>query len=107
MFGKNTASFALIVLLLPAFGHAQSDSGQSTLRQEQPPVPVEEIIQKFAAREREFRNARANYTYRQDVRVQELNANDKVLGEYHLISDIVFDPTGKRTERIVFAPANT
>jgi hypothetical protein len=107
MFVKKFGYFVLILLMAPIFGLGQSEPAPPSLRQEQPPVPVEEIIQKFAAREKEFRFARANYTYRQDVRVQELNANDKVLGEYHLVSDIVFDATGKRTERIVFAPANT
>jgi hypothetical protein len=75
--------------------------------QEQPSIPVDEIIRKFAEKEKEFRTARGSYTYRQDVKVQELDASDRVLGEYRMVSDIIFDPNGKRTERIVLAPANT
>jgi hypothetical protein len=101
---RNLLSLSLIVILNIASSFAQEPS---TLRQEQPPIPVEEIIKKFAEREREFRIARGNYTYRQDVTMQELNANDRVLGEYHVVSDILFDSSGKRTEKIVYAPAST
>ena len=107
MFAKYLSCLLLILFLGSSTGFAQSEFVQTGLRQEQPPIPAEEIIRKFADKEKQFRIARANYTYRQDVRVQELNANDKVMGEYHMVSDIVFDPSGKRTERIVFAPANT
>jgi hypothetical protein len=77
------------------------------LRQADPPLPAEEIIRKFAEKEKEFKQARANYVYRQDVRVQELDANDRVRGEYHMISDIGFDSSGRRTERVVYAPQST
>src|SRR5438093_8350420 len=100
MLAKNFIYVALIVLL-------QTVPGLAQLRQEQPPIPVDEIIRQFAEKEKEFRIARGNYTYRQDVRVQELNANDRVIGEYQMVSDIIFDSSGKRTERIVRAPANT
>jgi hypothetical protein len=92
---------------LSANAFAQSDATSAGLRKEEPPIPAEEIIKNFAAKEKEFRTARANYVYRQDVRVQELNANDRVMGEYHVTSDITFDANGKRTERIVYAPQNT
>ena len=45
--------------------------------------------------------------YRQDIRVQTLNANDRVTGEWHQVWDITFDPTGKRVERVVSAPQST
>src|SRR5262245_50654445 len=57
-------SLVLGVLLCTGISFGQ---GPSTLRQEQPPIPVDEIIKKFSEREREFRIARGNYTYRQDV----------------------------------------
>lgn len=104
MSAKKFIDLVLVLMIgsLPVF--AQS---ATAVRQEQPPIPVEEIIRKFSEREREFRIARGNYTYRQDVSVQELDANDRKKGEYRLVSDITFDPTGKRTEKVVFAPANT
>jgi outer membrane lipoprotein-sorting protein len=72
-----------------------------------PPIPVDEIIQKFAAKEREFQLARANYTYRQDVRVQELDGRGAVAGEYHEVMDILFDEKMKRVEKTVFAPPSS
>src|SRR6059036_1616900 len=104
MSAKNLLPLSLVVLLYAGISFGQAPS---TLRQEQPPIPVEEIIKRFSEREREFRIARGNYTYRQDVTMQEVNANDRVLGEYHVVSDILFDSAGKRTEKIVYAPAST
>jgi hypothetical protein len=101
---KNVLVLSLLILLCTGSSFAQTPAN---LRQEQPPIPVEEIIKKFSEKEREFRIARANYTYRQDVTMQEINANDRVLGEYRQVSDILFDSNGKRTEKIVYAPAST
>ena len=108
MFNKWSTSFLFSLLLVSLTLPAEAGSQEGGLRDEQPPVSVEEIIEKFAAKESEFRLARGNYTYRQDVKVQELNAVDRVIGEYHMISDILFEPGGRdRTEKVVYAPLNT
>ncbi len=72
-----------------------------------PPIPVEEIIQKFAAKEAEFRRARDHFTYRQTVRIQELDDDGVVRGRFEVVSDIIFTPQGKRLERVVYAPVST
>ena len=108
MFNKWSTSFLFSLLLVSLTLPAEARRQEGGLRDEQPPVSVEEIIEKFAAKESEFRLARGNYTYRQDVKVQELNAVDRVIGEYHMISDILFEPGGRdRTEKVVYAPLNT
>ncbi len=104
MHPKNLVSLVLTLLIGTSLSFAQ---GPKNLRDEKPPVAIDEIISKFAEKEREFKVARANYTYRQDVRVQTLNANDRVTGEWHQVSDIIFDSAGKRTERVVYAPQST
>lgn len=71
------------------------------------PIPVEEIIRRFAEKEKEFKDARANYAYRQEIKIQELSARDDVRGEYQLTMDISFDDKGRRTEKIVYAPPST
>ena len=71
------------------------------------PMPVEEIIHRFAAKEEEFRQARDNYTYTQTVRVQAFEMNGDPGGEYRRTSDIIFAPDGKRFEHITNAPAST
>jgi len=94
----------LIVTLAMALSSAFS---QSPSPQKEPPIPVDEIIRKFAEKEKQFKIARASYTYRQDVKVQELDGNDRVTGEFNQVADIIFDSSGKRTEKIVYAPAVT
>jgi len=69
-------------------------------------ITVQEIIQKFAAKEKEFKAARDNYTFRQDVRVQTLDG-DTVTGEYREVFDVTYDDQGKHLENVVFAPQNT
>jgi hypothetical protein len=64
-------------------------------------VPVEEIIRRFSQHESDFRLARDNYTYTQEVLVEDLAPNR---GEYRLSSDVVFTPQGKRYEQVTFAP---
>jgi hypothetical protein len=91
-------------LILSSLGLAQ---GPSKLRHVDPPIPADEIVKKFSDKEKGFKTARGNYTYHQTVRVQNLNGNDRVLGEYYVESDITFDSSGKRAERITKAPPNT
>ncbi len=69
-------------------------------------VTPEEIIQRFAAKEKEFKEARDQYTYRQSVKVQTIDG-DTVDGEYQEVFDVVFDDQGKRLENVVFAPQSS
>jgi hypothetical protein len=68
---------------------------------------IDDIIQKFAAKEAEFAKARGNYTYRQTARIQEVDDGGSVHGRYEIVSDIVFTPEGRRIERVVHAPVST
>jgi hypothetical protein len=70
-------------------------------------VNPDEIIRKFAAKESAFQRARENYTYRQTVRIQELDYDGNPHGKYEIVSDIVFGADGKRTEKVVRAPMST
>jgi hypothetical protein len=79
----------------------------SHISNEQPSVPVQEIIQKFTEHEDEFRRERDNYTYTQDVVMQTIDENGQMDGEYHLVSDILFTPAGKRYQKDMFAPVST
>ena len=68
---------------------------------------IQEIIRKFAEKEKEFRAARDNYTYRQIVKVQELSPEGRVTGTYQMESDIIFTPQGERIEKVAYAPLST
>jgi hypothetical protein len=81
-----------------AMGLMAADS--ETLSQAQ----IDDIIQKFAAKEAEFAKARDNYTYRQTARIQELDEGGNTTGKWEIVSDIIFNSDGKRTEHVVRSP---
>ena len=72
-----------------------------------PSVPVDQIIQRFAASEAEFKRERDNYTYTQTFVMQTIDAGGKPDGEYRMVSDIVFSPTGRRYDKVTYAPTPT
>ncbi|HEX4489392.1 MAG TPA: hypothetical protein VH088_24170, partial [Terriglobales bacterium] len=92
----------MIGLVLPAaFGE------EGTLDPSKPTgVTTEEIIQRFAAKEKEFLIARDQYTYRQSVKVQTVDG-DTVTGEYQEVFDVQYDDKGKHLENVVFAPQSS
>ncbi|HZL69286.1 MAG TPA: hypothetical protein VFC29_18385, partial [Candidatus Limnocylindrales bacterium] len=80
-----------LCLALPAMA---SDRGEGPLDPSQPTgITVDEIIQRFAAKEKQFKIAREQYTYRQDVMVETLEG-DTADGEYRQVVDILFDDQG-------------
>jgi len=94
--------FFLFTLALPL---AMADEqGEGPLVKDQPKgITPEEIIQRFAAKEKQFKEAREQYTWRQDVLVETPDDG----GRYRMVTDILFDDRGKRVEQVVFAPQNT
>ena len=69
-------------------------------------ITVDQIIQKFAAKEKMFQEARDGYTYRQSVKVMTVDG-DTVTGEYQEVFDVLFDNQGNRIEQVKFAPQST
>lgn len=67
----------------------------------------DEIIQKFAAKEAAFRKAREDYTYRQSVKVEELDGSGNVEGKWEEVQDVTFGPNKQREEKVTYAPMNT
>ncbi len=99
----KTALFAAVlafVCALPQISRAQ----EGPLDPSQPKgITPQEIIQRFAAKEAEFKQAREQYTYRQDVTVKTPEDD----GVYHEVFDVLFDNQGKRMENVVYAPQTT
>ncbi|HVN08092.1 MAG TPA: hypothetical protein VMV61_03930 [Patescibacteria group bacterium] len=83
------------------------DQPPSGIQNVPPKIPVEEIIQKFGAREDELKRERDNYTYEQTFVIQTVDADGQVDGEERMSEDIVFTPEGKRYEHVTDAPAPT
>jgi hypothetical protein len=88
----------------PAAARPRESSGISS---EPPSIPVEQVIQRFGDHELEFKKERDNFTYQQTFVIQTIDLDGKVDGEYRLSSDIVFTPSGKRYEKITYAPQPT
>jgi len=89
------------LMILGAAGLVAADAPEPSQAQ------IDEIIQKFAAKEAEFAKARESYTYHQTARIQELEPSGTVSGKWETVSDIVFDTAGKRSEKVVLAPVSS
>lgn len=66
-------------------------------------ITPDEIIKRFADKEKEFKAAREQYTYRQSVRV--ITPEDN--GEYQQVFDVTFDDQGHKVKNVVFAPQSS
>jgi len=99
----RTLLFLAICISLPSPLAAQEGPLESN-----PPkgISAEEMIQRFAAKEKEFKEARDHYTYRQDIKVVTLDG-DTVTGMYQEVFDVLFDDKGHRIENVVFAPQSS
>lgn len=101
--------FAVLALVLMSLAPAlrADDRGEGELNPAPPTnISVDQIIQKFAAREKEFAQAREKYTWHQTIIVQTVDG-DSVDGEYRQEFDVLFDDRGKRLEHVTYAPQNT
>jgi len=91
---------AVVVLVSPEMARAQ----EGPLDKSEPKgITVDEIVKRFAAKEKEFKEARDQYTYRQDVSVKTPDDN----GEYRQVFDVTFDDKGHKVKNVVFAPQPT
>ncbi|MBI3478069.1 MAG: hypothetical protein HY010_20240 [Acidobacteria bacterium] len=69
-------------------------------------ITTDEVIKRFAAKEKEFQTARDQYTFRQDVKVQTLEG-DTPDGEYRQVFDVSFDDKGHKVRTVVLSPQPT
>ena len=83
------------------------DSGFGRMDVSAPAIAPEQIIQEFTAKESQFQQALNHYTYRRTAKVETIDDDGKVDGQYYEVDDVIFDPDGARTEKVVFAPDNT
>ena len=96
---------AIFPLTLAAQTNCEEGAGPLNPAQPQKITP-QEIIQKFAAKEAVFKEARNHYTYTQEIVVQTLDG-DTVDGEFRQTNDILFDDHGRRIEEVKYAPQPT
>jgi len=62
--------------------------------------PPLDLARKMTQRETASEAERANYTYRQTVNLNEYSERNRPGGEYREVREIIFSPSGERTERM-------
>ncbi len=103
----STRLVALLALAICSAMPMAAQRGDGPLDPSQPTgITVDQIIQRFAAKEKQFKEAREHYSYRQDLLVQTLDG-DTPNGEFREVEDVLFDDKGNRLEHVVFAPQST
>jgi len=99
-------ALAVLVVVSPLFvTRAAADEGP--LDKSQPKgVTVDEIIQRFSAKEKEFKEAYDQYGYRESATMETLDGST-VDGQFKEVFDVSFDDEGHRVKDVVFAPLPT
>jgi hypothetical protein len=98
-------AWALPALMTMCLAAAFADEG--ALDKSQPKgITPDEIIQRFAAKEKEFKEAYDQYGYRESAKMQTLDG-DTADGEFQETFDVSFDDQGHRVKNVVFAPLPT
>jgi hypothetical protein len=93
-----------VVALLFIHPPARAQKGEGQLDMAQPVgITPTEIIQKFAAKEAQFKEARDNYTYTQEITVTTPDDG----GRFEQTWDILFDDQGHRLEKVTHAPQSS
>jgi hypothetical protein len=69
-------------------------------------ITPDQIIQRFAAKEKEFKEAYDQYGYRESAKMETLDGNT-VDGDFQEVFDVSFDDQGHRVKNVVFAPLPT
>src|SRR6266478_5574402 len=94
------ASVALLISLLWLQAGLRAQEGELDKTPPKNMTP-EQIVQRFTAKEKEWENVREQYTFRQTVKQQALDAESE-RGEYRQVADIRYQ-NGKRIKQIVFS----
>ena len=98
----------MLSVLLPILAVSQRAHAQEGALDKSEPkgITVEEIVKRFATKEKDFKDARDQYTFRQDVKVMTLEG-DTIDGTYQQVFDVTFDDKGRKIKNVVFAPQPT
>src|SRR3954452_1106299 len=97
----------LILLVVCVICPLQASADEGPLKKDQPTgITVEQVIQRFTEKEKEFKKERELYGYRQTVKAEVLDG-DTVTGEYRQVFDVSFDDKGQKLKYVVFAPQPT
>jgi hypothetical protein len=72
-----------------------------------PQAEVDRIVKSFTTKEREFRQALNQYSFKRDAIIQTVGMGGQITGEYHRVSLFTFDDQGTRYEKINYFPMSS
>lgn len=73
-----------------------------------PPIPTQQIVQRFAANDAKYEAAFKKFGYLQTIYVEELDGrNDGPTGSYGVKVELFLNPQGKRYERLLGKTTST
>ncbi|HTW45342.1 MAG TPA: hypothetical protein VMD58_07340 [Acidobacteriaceae bacterium] len=105
---------AALIAIAAVSAHAQAsftsmplDQGFGPLDTSAPSIPVPQLIKEFTTKESQFRAAFDDYTWTRSVKVETINDDGKVDGEYYQVTNISYAPDGRRMEDVEYAPPST
>jgi hypothetical protein len=93
--------------IAPPVDHRVTRMGTEPEPEAPPSLPEAEIIKRFAQKEEEYLLARARYTYRRTVRIQEFGPDGQPAGEFVVVTEPARDMDGKLFEKVVERPHST
>lgn len=98
----------LMLILVFARAHAQTDCGAGSTLDTTPPkeMSTDVLLQKFLAQETKVNAARSRYQYTQDVLVQTLDGKT-VDGQFHQVTNVSYDDKGRRIDNVTFSEQPT
>jgi len=99
----------LLAFLLATFAFPQGQEQEDGPLDSSLPegLTVRSIVNRFAALEQTYKQAREHYTYRQVVRMQTLDDRGFPDGEYNETFDVTFNDQGQRVTKQVSRPRDT
>jgi len=100
-----TVALLTVSALVSTTASVARSQQQPVVYRASPDVPA--IISAFTRKETEFRQALNQYAFKRDATVQTIGMGGQITGEYHRVSQFVFDDQGKRYEKITFFPMPT
>jgi hypothetical protein len=101
------AQSAQVGPMTPPPDHNVRRIGTEPLPAPPPALPPEEIIKRFSEKEDEFLVARAGYTYKKTVRIEEFGPDGKVSGQLVMVMEAKPGADGKLYERPTEKPQST
>ena len=107
LFGLLSAAFLLLTVKVATAQQKAVYDDSNIVKVNLSQAEIDRIIQKFSAKEAEFRQALPEYGFRREATIQTIGFGGQISGEYRRDSTFKLNGKGERFEYVTFAPAPT